>query len=165
MATGIGSNKCIRVYKSRGILELLEDGQRVKEFSCITGSNPGEKEREGDRRTPTGRFRVVYKNSKSRFFLSLGLDYPRIYDANRGLADGLISYEVYHWLVRDIIQGEMTVETVQDRVWKTPLGGEIFIHGCADARRGTAGCVALNNPDMLYLYHQIPLGTTVEIFS
>ncbi len=163
MDIGLTANKCIRVYKSRGILELLDGDQTVRQFGCITGSNPGDKEREGDRRTPVGMFRVVYKNPKSQFFLSLGLDYPRIYDANRGLADGLISYDLYRQLVRDIINGDMTSEIVQNRVWKTPLGGEIFIHGRADARRGTAGCVALDNPDMLYLYHQIPLGTAVEI--
>lgn len=163
MDIGSANTKSIRVYKSRGILELLDGDQSVRRFTCITGSNPGDKEREGDRRTPTGQFRVVYKNPKSQFFLSLGLDYPRIYDANRGLAHGLISHEVYRQLVRDIINGDMTCEAVQNRVWKTPLGGEIFIHGDADARRGTAGCVALNNPDMLYLYHQIPLGTRVEI--
>ncbi len=157
------ANKHIRVYKSRGVLELFNGDEPVRKFTCITGSNPGDKEREGDRRTPIGNFRVVYKNPKSQFFLSLGLNYPRIYDANRGLADGLISYAVYRQLVRDIINGDMTCEAVQNRVWKTPLGGEIFIHGCADARRGTAGCVALDNPDMLYLYHQIPLGTAVEI--
>ena len=157
------SDISIRVYKTRGRLELLYGDRGMREFPCITGSNPGDKEREGDRRTPIGRFRVVVKNPQSRFFLSLGLDYPRIYDADRALASELITYHQYRSLVRDLLYGDMTDEAVQNRVWKTPLGGEIFIHGCADARRGTAGCVALDNPDMLFLYHRIPLGTPVEI--
>lgn len=153
----------IRLFKARGRLELLRGGDCIREFVCITGSNPGDKRREGDRATPIGRFRVVFKNPQSRFFLSLGLDYPQIYHANRALAEEFISYEQYRSLVRNLLNGDMTDEAVQNRVWKTPLGGEIFIHGCAEGRNSTAGCVAVANPDMLYLYHRIKLGTPVEI--
>lgn len=153
----------IRVHKSEGVLELFSGDACVRRISCITGTNKGDKEMEGDRRTPVGHFRVVYKNPNSKFFLSLGLNYPRILDANRGLFTGLLTYPVYRQLVHDLITADMTLETVQDRVWKTPLGGEIFIHGCAEGRSDTAGCVALSNPDMLQLFHQIPVGTSVEI--
>ena len=44
-----------------------------------------------------------------------------------------------------------------------PLGGEIFIHGYKEGRSGTAGCVAVSNPDIEELYAALPLGTEVEI--
>ncbi len=153
----------IRVIKSRSTLYLFDGTKLIKTYCCITGSNSGDKQREGDRKTPEGRFHIVFKNPHSKFHLSLGLDYPNMEDANRGLAQGLLSIENYNQLIHDLKNSDMSDETVQNRVWKTPLGGEIFIHGCAEGRSSTAGCVALSNPDMTELYALCPLGTDVEI--
>ena len=156
-------NPAIRVLKSRGELHLLDHADVIKIYKCITGSNSGDKQMEGDRRTPVGRFRVVFKNSQSKFHLSMGLDYPNVEDVERGLATGLLSASVYRQLLDDLAHGDMSDEVVQNRIWKTPLGGEIFIHGCAEGRTGTAGCVALTNPDITELYSICPVGTPVEI--
>lgn len=153
----------IRVIKSRTTLYLFDGTKLIETYCCITGSNSGDKQKEGDRKTPEGRFHIVFKNPHSKFHLSLGLDYPNMEDANRGLAQGLLSIENYNQLIHDLKNSDMSDETVQNRVWKTPLGGEIFIHGCAEGRSSTAGCVALSNPDMTELYALCPLGTDVEI--
>ncbi len=153
----------LRVMKSSRTLQVLDGGTLIKSYGCITGSNSGDKQTEGDRKTPEGRFQIVFKNPHSKFHLSLGLDYPNREDADRGLAQGLLSTELYNQLIHDLQHGDMADEQVQNRVWKTPLGGEIFIHGCAEGRTGTAGCVALTNPDITELYALCPVGTIVEI--
>ncbi len=155
----------IRVMKSCQKLEVLEGTMLIKSYSCITGSNIGDKKIEGDRKTPEGRFHIVCKNPQSKFHLSLGLNYPNKEDADRGLQQGLLSADIYNQLIHDLQYGDMADEDVQNRVWKTPLGGEIFIHGCAEGRSGTAGCVALTNADMTELYALCPVGTPVEIMA
>ena len=68
----------IRVIKSCSTLYLFDDTKLIKTYCCITGSNSGDKQREGDRKTPEGHFHIVFKNSLSKFHLSLGLDYPNM---------------------------------------------------------------------------------------
>ena len=155
----------IRVIKSHQTLHVHDGDMLIRSYACITGSNSGDKQMEGDRKTPEGRFQVVFKNPQSKFHLSLGLDYPNREDADRGREQGLLSADIYNQLIHDLQHGDMADEQVQNRVWKTPLGGEIFIHGCAEGRTGTAGCIALANPDMTELYALCPVGTTVEIVA
>ncbi len=153
----------LRVTKSQHMLEVISAGCTIARYACITGSCVGDKEVEGDRKTPLGHFRVVFRNPESRFFLSLGLNYPNESDAIRGLETGLLTLDQFTRLIRDLAEGDLTDPVVQDRVWKTPLGGEIFIHGCAEGRTGTAGCVALCNPDMAELFAICAVGTPVDI--
>ena len=155
----------LRVTKSRGILEVIAAGERIAAYPCITGSNSGDKEVEGDRKTPLGTFQVVFRNPESKFFLSLGLNYPDETDARRGLQCGLLTQSQFDRLMADLAGGDMCDPATQDRVWKTPLGGEIFIHGCAEGRTGTAGCVALSNADMARLFAMCDVGTPVEILE
>ena len=155
----------IRVIKSSGTLHLFDGATLIKTYCCITGSNSGDKQVEGDRRTPEGCFKVVFKNPMSKFHLSMGLNYPNKEDADRGLAQGLLTAEMHRQLMDDLLHGDMSDQMVQDRVWKTPLGGEIFIHGCAEGRTGTAGCIAVSNADMTELFELCHLGTDVEIVA
>jgi murein L,D-transpeptidase YafK len=134
----------------------------VKTYSCITGGNAGDKAVEGDRKTPEGSFHIVFKNPQSKFHLSLGLDYPNREDAQRGLASGLITRRQYEDILA-ALASDLTREENQKKLWYTPLGGEIFLHGHAEGRTGTAGCVALSNPDIEELYAVLPLGTPVEV--
>ena len=150
------------VKKSAGTLELF-DGQRlVKTYPCISGTHPGDKQKEGDRRTPEGTYRIVYKNPESNFHLSLGLDYPNKKDATRGLADGLITQAQYDQITA-ALASDLSLTENQKNLWYTPLGGEIFIHGHGTGRPDTAGCVALDNVDIDELYALLPVGTPVEI--
>ena len=83
-------------------------------------------------------------------------------DAERGLAAGLITQEQYRGILEALGSDLSRVEN-QKKLWYTPLGGEIFLHGHANGRTGTAGCVALENGDMDELYAILPVGTPVEI--
>jgi hypothetical protein len=172
----------IIVEKSARILSVYDGLRLVKKYHCCTGTISGDKEREGDRRTPQGDFLVCYKNPHSKYTLSLGLTYPNEEDARRGLAAGLITREQYDALVA----GNQAVASIAsasgpartaardddvltipgadwETLWKTPLGGEVMIHGAGAARGGTAGCVGMDDADIRELYPAIPLGTPVTI--
>ncbi len=133
------------------------DGSVVFSFPVIFGRAPlGTKEREGDLRTPEGEYYVCFKNPKSQFHLSLGLSYPNVADADRGLESGSISHAEY----TEIVEAQAARRIPP---WKTALGGEIFIHGEMNDRAGTAGCVAVANDAMEALFPEVALGTPVVI--
>jgi murein L,D-transpeptidase YafK len=96
------------------------------------------------------------KNDRSSFYLSLGLTYPNEEDAARGLDAGLITRAQHRRIVGAVRAGRCPP-------WKTALGGEIFIHGGGTASDWTAGCVALENPEIKELFDSVPAGTPVRI--
>jgi murein L,D-transpeptidase YafK len=147
----------IVVDKSKRRLFLCSDSKIVRSYHIALGFQPiGDKVQEGDGRTPEGRYYICVKNPKSQYYLSLGLSYPNIQDAERGLREGLISYEQYDRIAQAISEG-------RSPPWHTPLGGEIFIHGDGSKRDWTLGCIALHNNDMQELYDAVPVGTPVLI--
>ena len=132
----------ILVDKSDRRLFLFQDGRIVRAYNVSLGFAPeGDKEREGDGRTPEGLFRIDRRNDQSRYHLSLGLDYPHPEDRERAEAGGY-----------------------------SP-GGDIFLHGQPEGIEGrlrlwgdwTAGCVALANVHIEEIWRVAPLGTEVEI--
>jgi uncharacterized SAM-binding protein YcdF (DUF218 family) len=156
-------NPRIVVTKSKKTLELFDGEAPVKTYSCVTGAADGDKEIEGDKKTPEGKFRVVFKNPKSDYHLSLGLNYPDAADAARGLAAKQITQEVHDMIVKYSKMDDLSDENIQKIYWKTPLGGEIFIHGESASKGGTAGCVKVTNEEIEELYAICRLGTPVEI--
>jgi murein L,D-transpeptidase YafK len=148
----------IVVSKSqRSLTAYGPDGRVLNVFPVIVGrESAGTKEQEGDERTPEGEYYVCFKNPQSRFHLSLGLSYPNLADAERGLAGGMISAAEY----REIVDAHAARRIPP---WKTSLGGEIFIHGEMGERGGTAGCVAVSNQTIEEIFPQVELGTPVLI--
>jgi len=87
------------------------------------GLNPvDDKKRQGDRATPEGEFYIFTKNNKSTYYLSLGISYPNVEDAERGLRDGLISRAQHDAIVKAIRSKTAPPQN-------TELGGDIYIHG------------------------------------
>jgi murein L,D-transpeptidase YafK len=116
----------------------------------------GDKELEGDGRTPTGEFFVFIKNDQSRFHRSLGVSYPSHDDAERGSRDGLITTEE-----RDAIASAIREEKMPPQ--NTRLGGEIYLHGGGTSRDWTWGCIALSDEDITELFNLIPVGAKISI--
>ena len=147
----------IVVSKSGRRLTLYEGGRAVRVYRVVLGFAPeGGKARQGDGRTPEGEFYVCMKNEKSRFYLSLGLNYPDEAAARRGFGEGLITRE----------QRDRIVSAARERrcpPWDTALGGEIMIHGGGTADDWTLGCVALENEHIRELFDAVPRGTPVRI--
>ena len=147
----------IVVLKSKRRLELYADGALVRSYKIGLGLNPvPDKVRQGDRATPEGEFYIFTRNDKSAFYLSLGISYPNVEDAERGLRDGLISRAQHDAIVRAI---KRKVTPPQN----TRLGGDIFIHGNGASSDWTWGCVALENEHVKELFNAVPVGTPVTI--
>ncbi|MBA4490558.1 L,D-transpeptidase family protein [Paracoccus sp. S1E-3] len=132
----------ILIEKGARRLTAYQDGKRVREYRIALGFAPaGDKVMQGDGKTPEGVYKIDRRNDRSKFHLSLGIDYPRPEDRARAKKGGY-----------------------------NP-GGDIFIHGqpnqiAAGYRvKGdwTEGCVAIDNPQIEELFAATPLGTEVEI--
>jgi murein L,D-transpeptidase YafK len=150
-------NALIVVTKSKRRLDLYSDGALVRTYRVALGLNPvPDKKRQGDRATPEGEFYVFTKNDKSAFYLSLGISYPNIEDAERGLRDGLISRAQHDAIVKAIKRKSTPPQN-------TALGGDIYIHGNGSSSDWTWGCVALENEDIRELFDAIAVGTPVTI--
>ena len=147
----------IVVFKAKRRLELYSDGALVRVYKVGLGLNPvPDKQRQGDRATPEGDFYVFTRNDKSAFYLSLGISYPNVEDAERGLRDGLISRAQHNAIVRAIRRKATPPQN-------TALGGDIYIHGNGASSDWTWGCVALENEDIRELFGAVPVGTPVTI--
>lgn len=134
----------IRVDKQARQMTLLRDGQPIKSYQIALGGNPvGPKQREGDSRTPEGRYFIDSKNARSRFHLALHVSYPSAEDKARAAQDGV------------------------------PPGSDIMIHGLPNGlsivgrwhlkRDWTDGCVAVTNREMEEIWALVDTGTSVEI--
>jgi len=147
----------IVVYKSERKLEFYSDKTLLRTYRVGLGFSPvADKVREGDGATPEGEFYVFVKNNKSAYYLSLGVSYPNVEDADRGLRDGLITKA----------QHDAIVEAHRKKIGPlqyTKLGGLIYIHGNGAKSDWTWGCVALENGDMKELYDAVSVGTSVTI--
>ena len=150
------SHPAIKICKSTGVMTVFDGDEAVKSYRVISGAAVGDKEIEGDKRTPEGVFRVVLRNPESKYVLSLGLDYPNVEDAHRGLKAGLIDVKQHDAILT-------AVARCQKPPWNTRLGGEIMIHGAKAGRPGTLGCSAMDDDAIRELYPRIPLGAVVEI--
>lgn len=150
-------NPRLVIKKNSRKLEVFDGEKLVKTYLMVLGFTPtGDKEIEGDGKTPEGEFYVFTKNDKSRFFLSLGLSYPSIDDAKRGLSENIISQEEHDSIVEAIKNKQMPLQ-------KTSLGGEIYIHGGGISEDWTDGCVALRDEEIKEIFEAIPVGTSVLI--
>lgn len=132
------------VHKSARRLELLRGEEVLRTYKVSLGLQPnGHKEREGDFRTPEGRYRLTRRNARSDFFLSIQVSYPGPDDIKRAKANG----------------------------WKP--GGAIMIHGLPNhlrhtpayysARDWTDGCIAVSNSDMVEIWLMTQNDTPIDI--
>ena len=147
----------IVVLKSKRELHLFDGDRLVKSYPVALGKNPvGQKQCEGDGRTPEGRFQVVTKNRRSKYHRFLGLGYPDLAAVERG------------WRQRLITEGEAcsireALAAGRCPTWTTALGGAIGIHGHGASTDWTAGCVALEDWQAELLFEVMRIGDEVEI--
>lgn len=147
----------LEVLKSRRVMRLWSGKKRVKEYPISLGFAPqGDKVREGDGKTPEGRFYLCTRNGISRFHRFMGISYPAPEDGARGVKSGLATRA----------QGRAIRRAHQRRrqpPWNTGLGGAVGIHGGGTGPDWTFGCVAVSNQDAEELYVTLPMGTPVVI--
>jgi murein L,D-transpeptidase YafK len=116
----------------------------IKTYAIALGGNPtGDKELEGDKRTPEGKYFIDGKNPNSDYHKNLGISYPDKTD----------------------------IAEASDRNVKP--GGEIKIHGIRNGfgfigkfhriTDWTAGCIALTDDEVDELYECVKTGTPIII--
>ena len=134
----------VLVVKSERRLYLLKAGQILKAIDVSLGLVPtGAKRREGDFRTPEGRYVLEGRKVDSDYFLSIHVSYPNEADRQRARSQGV------------------------------DPGGQIMIHGLPNAPRyepahyqgadWTDGCIAVSNADMVDIWLRTPAGIPIEI--
>ena len=147
----------IVVFKSKRRLQLFDGEKLLREYRIALGSKPiGHKYLEGDRATPEADYYISHKNPNSQFYLSLGISYPNINDAQFALSEKRISRSVYNQIVS---ANQSKISPPQ----KTALGGDIMIHGNGNASDWTWGCIALDDTDIKELYGVIREQTPIKI--
>lgn len=150
-------NRKVIVLKSQRKLLLLSGKRVLKEYKVALSYNPiGDKEREGDGKVPEGEFFVCDKHPSRNFHLFIGISYPSIDDAERGLRQGLIDRHQYNAIVK-------AIRSKKRPPWNTSLGGEIGLHGGGTHSDWTIGCIALENNDIEELYVVLRHGDLVVI--
>lgn len=127
------------------------------------------KQRQGDRRTPRGRYRLFAARA-SKYLRFLHVSYPNAEDAARGLAAGLITRAEHDAIVAATRTGR---PPPQD----TALGGDIGLHGFGEELgfvpprvqrfqhlvNVTQGCVLLTDEEILVLEQSYVPGSALEI--
>ncbi len=150
-------NPRLVVKKSERKLEVFDGDKLVKTYRIVLGFAPeGDKEIEGDGKTPLGEFYVFTKNDQSKFYRSLGVSYPSIDDAARGLKENIISQAEHDAIIQAVTDKKMPPQN-------TRLGGAIYIHGGGTEKDWTWGCPALKDQEMKELFDAIPLGAKISI--
>lgn len=153
----IAGERVAVIHKRERALGLYVGGTLAATYPVGLGPrSEGDKEREGDRRTPEGEYYICTRNSRSRFHLFLGISYPNGRDAARALSEGRITQQ----------QHDAIVAAAKARgrpPWDTPLGGEIGLHGGGAGADWTLGCIALENEAIEHLWDTLRLGDVVLI--
>jgi murein L,D-transpeptidase YafK len=155
----VPSNTSIKIYKGKRILELYGNDKLIGRFKIALGRSPeGDKNEEGDTKTPEGSYYICTRNDNSKFTLFLGLSYPNTEDAKRGLKNNLITPDIYEEI-------KAAEDLKQCPPWNTPLGGEVGIHGGGNTPDWTLGCIALSDENIRIIWDYAPLKTPVDIFQ
>jgi murein L,D-transpeptidase YafK len=134
----------VLVDKSERRLSLIRDGVVYRSWRVSLGGNPsGHKQREGDLRTPEGRYILDWRNPDSCCYRSLHVSYP---DASDRAAAA--------------VRGD-------------DPGGLIMIHGQVNGwgwlgwlnqyRDHTHGCIAVRNVPMEVIWRAVDDGTPIRI--
>lgn len=144
MAPSATQADLVEIFKGERRMELKREGGVLKRYRVALGSSPRQhKEREGDGRTPEGRYTIDARNPRSSFHLSLRVSYPDSKDRARATELGVSA------------------------------GGDIYIHGLPNGWRKfttahprkdwTTGCIAVTDPEIREIWSLVPTGAGVVI--
>ena len=132
------------VKKAARMLELHRGVEVLRSYQVSLGHEPqGHKQREGDGRTPEGRYTLDYRKSNSAFHRSLHISYPAPSDVVAANAQGVSPGGLI--MVHGIRNG---------------LGFIGRLHTLID---WTDGCVAVTNAEIEEIWRVVPDGTPILI--
>jgi murein L,D-transpeptidase YafK len=134
----------IVVFKHARLLELVRGGEVFETFPIALGPDAeGPKQRQGDGRTPEGRYTIDWESLDTKYTGELHISYPDAADRARAAAMGV------------------------------DPGGAIFVHGMpldfgpydppVWYRDWTEGCIAVGNLAIVKIMSAVPVGTPIDI--
>jgi murein L,D-transpeptidase YafK len=134
----------ILILKKDHLMELMAGGKAIRTYKVALGRGGlAPKEREGDARTPEGRYIIDARYAESHYHKALHVSYPNAADRKRAAGLGV-----------------------------SP-GGAIMIHGLPNGKGWvgaahrlydwTLGCIAVTDDEIDEIWSLVPLGTPVEI--
>lgn len=133
----------ILIIKSEKKLILYKKGEPVKIYPVSFGKNGWmDKLQSKDHATPEGKYHIIGKNPRSKYYKALLINYPNEEDRRE-----------FERLKKKGVLGK-----------KATIGGLIEIHGGGKDNL-TYGCIALDNGPMEELYHKVEVGTPVTIIG
>jgi murein L,D-transpeptidase YafK len=144
-----GSKPTVLVVRKQSRKMSVFKGTRpLKMYPVVLGHNPrNDKLEQGDRCTPEGVYRVVYKYPHPKWSKFILLNYP--------------TPENWHKFAEAKKRGQIPMDA--------QIGGDIGIHGTEDDQKNimgenwTFGCIALKNKDIDELYRLVQSGSIVVI--
>jgi murein L,D-transpeptidase YafK len=134
----------VLILKKDHLLELLAGGKVIRTYKVALGRGGlAPKQREGDGRTPEGRYIIDAHSAESHYHKALHVSYPNAEDRKRAASLGV-----------------------------SP-GGAIMIHGLPNGRGWvgaahrlydwTLGCIAVTDDEIDEIWNLVPVGAPVEI--
>ncbi len=132
------------IEKAARKLHLLQSGEIFRTFKIALGMVPvGDKQREGDFKTPEGRYVLDARNPNSDFFLSIHVSYPDAGDRREAAALGVDPGGAI------MIHGQPNEPTRSEAYYRT--------------QDWTNGCIAVSNSDMIDIWLMTGENTPIEI--
>lgn len=132
------------IEKADRKLHLLRGGEIFRTFTIALGMRPvGDKQKEGDSKTPEGRYLLDRRNPDSDYFLSIHISYPDASDRREAAARGLDPGGAI------MIHGQPNTPTRSEAYYRT--------------RDWTDGCIAVSNSDMIDIWLMTGDNTPIEI--
>jgi len=132
------------VEKSARKLHLLQNNKVFRSFDIALGLVPeGDKEEEGDFKTPEGDYFLDSRNPNSDYFLSIRISYPNQKDLEEAKRRGVSAGG------QIMIHGQPNVPTYSEAYYKL--------------EDWTNGCIAVSNSDMIDIWLMTPNKVPIEI--
>lgn len=134
----------VLIEKAARKLHLVKGGEIFKTFKIALGMVPvGDKEFEGDFKTPEGRYVLDMRNPDSDYFLAIRISYPNAADRREAREKGVDPGGAI------MIHGQPNV----------PTRSEMYYH----TQDWTNGCIAVSNSDMIDIWLMTGENTPIEI--
>ncbi len=132
------------IDKSDRVLHLIQKGKILKSFKIALGIVPdGDKEKEGDFKTPEGRYLLDTRNPNSDYFLAIRVSYPDASDRREASSKGVDPGGAI------MIHGQPNEPTHSETYYRT--------------QDWTNGCIAVSNSDMIDIWLMTGDNTPIEI--
>ncbi len=125
-------------------MHLFAQGRLVRTYKIALGASPkGHKQKEGDERTPEGRYVLDYKKEDSSYYRAMHISYPNAIDKQSAKEQG-------------VSPGGFIMVHGQPNSWG-------WLYPLTQLFDWTDGCIALTNEEMDEFMSLVSVGTPIEI--